>query len=65
MVRARRCADHGRMTRSSAQRILLVPAARAGEDEAQYRRYRLARLQIAEKRADTSGRFGHLKRAHD
>ncbi len=54
------------MTRSSAaQRILLVPTARAGEDEAQYRRYRMARLRIAEKRAEPSGRFSHLKRAHD
>lgn len=54
------------MTRSfAARRILLVPTARAGEDEAQYRRYRLARLRIAEKRADPSGRFAHLKRTHD
>lgn len=54
------------MTRSSAaQRILLVPTARAGEDEAQYRRYRLARVRIAEKRAEPSGRFAHLKRTHD
>lgn len=54
------------MTRpSSAQRILLVPTARAGEDEAQYRRYRMARVRIAEKRAEPEGRFAHLKRAHD
>ena len=49
-------------------RILLVPDARprpALGDEPKVRRYRLARLRVAETRRPAEPRFEHLARAYD
>ena len=49
-------------------RILLVPAGRRtapAADEPKVRRYRLARLRLAESRQPVERRFEHLARAYD
>ena len=49
------------------QRILLLPDARPRTDasEPKVRRYRLARLRVAETRRPSEPRFEHLARAYD
>jgi hypothetical protein len=49
------------------QRILLLPDARPRTDAAEpkVRRYRLARLRVAETRQPREPRFEHLARAYD
>ncbi len=50
------------------QRILLVPDDRrhpALTTEPKVRRYRLARLRVAETRQPAEPRFGHIARAYD
>ena len=52
----------------SPQRILLVPDARPRPDalaEPKVRRYRLARLRVAETRRPAEPRFEHLAKAYD
>ena len=49
-------------------RILLMPAERpalGGVNEPKVRRYRLARLRLAETRQPAEPRFQHLARAYD
>jgi hypothetical protein len=53
---------------SSSSRILLVPdAARAsgGPQASNIRRYRLARVRLAERRGELPVRFAHLGRGYD
>ncbi len=50
----------------AAQRIILLPDGRRPvADEPKVRRYRLARLRVAEARQPTEPRFSHLARAYD
>lgn len=57
--------DHGGMTPSATPRYVLVPTSRADDRDAQFRRYRLARLRMDALRRDASGPFAHLKRTYD
>jgi hypothetical protein len=53
---------------TSPQRILLVPDARPRTDlesAPKVRRYRLARLRVAETRQPAEPRFEHITRAYD
>jgi hypothetical protein len=53
---------------TAPQRILLLPDARPREEMAsapKVRRYRLARLRVAETRQPSEPRFEHLARAYD
>ena len=53
---------------TASSRILLVPdAARAPADPhaSKVRRYRLARVRLAERRNEAPARYPHLTRAHD
>jgi hypothetical protein len=53
---------------TAPHRILLLPDARPRAEEAsmpKVRRYRLARLRVAESRRPAEPRFEHLTRAYD
>ena len=53
---------------TAPQRILLVPDGRPRSEQAaapHVRRYRLARLRVAETRQPSEPRFEHLARAYD
>ena len=56
------------MTPPAPHRILLVPDERPREaavNEPKVRRYRLARLRIAQARTPVEPRYAHLARAYD
>ena len=53
---------------TSTSRVLLLPAvsrAAAGPHAAKVRRYRLARVRLAERRGELPARQAHLLRAYD
>jgi hypothetical protein len=55
------------MTTTSASRVLLLPGAAkpAGPHAAKVRRYRLARVRLAERRGELPARHAHLLKAYD
>ena len=64
MAPVRPGADHARMT-SSRVVLLPDPAKTPGAASPEVRRYRLARLRVAERRDLSAARHPQLLRAHD